>query len=52
MEFSSVFRLIETIFHLPPMTSRDANANDMLSAFDFHQQPQPPLILKRRSCPA
>jgi len=51
MEFSSVFRLIETIFHLPPMTSRDANADDMLSAFDFHQQPQPPLILQQRTCP-
>jgi phospholipase C len=51
MEFSSVFRLIETIFKLPPMTSRDANANDMLSAFDFHQQPQAPLILPQRTCP-
>jgi phospholipase C len=51
MEFSSVFRLIETIFNLPPMTSRDASADDMLSAFDFRQQQQPPLILKQRACP-
>jgi hypothetical protein len=46
-----VFRLIETIFDLPPMTSRDASADDMLSAFDFRQQQQPPLILKQRACP-
>jgi len=52
MEFASVFRLIETIFDLPPMTTRDANADDMLSAFNFQQQPQAPLILKPRTCPA
>jgi phospholipase C len=51
MEFASVFRLIETVFDLPPMTSRDANTDDMLSAFDFSQTPQPPLILKQRTCP-
>jgi phospholipase C len=52
MEFSSVFRLIETVFDLPPMTTRDANADDMLSGFDFQQQPQAPLILHPRICPA
>jgi phospholipase C len=51
MEFSSVFRLIETIFDLPPLTARDANAYDMLSAFDFHQTPQQPLLLSERACP-
>jgi phospholipase C len=51
MEFSSVFRLIETIFRLPPMTSRDANADDMLSAFDFRRPPQPALLLHDRTCP-
>ena len=50
-EFASVLRFIETIFDLPPMTSRDANSSDMLGAFDFSQQPLPPLILKERDCP-
>jgi hypothetical protein len=35
MEFASVLRFIETIFGLPPLTSRDANLNDMLDAFDY-----------------
>jgi phospholipase C len=52
LEFASVLRFIETVFHLPPLTSRDANANDMLGAFDFTQKPQPGLILHARSCPA
>jgi hypothetical protein len=51
MEFASVLRFIETVFNLPPLTSRDAQTNDMLSAFDFSQQPQAPLILKQRTCP-
>ena len=50
-EFASVLRFIETIFDVPPMTSRDANSSDMLGAFDFSQQPLPPLILKERDCP-
>jgi phospholipase C len=50
-EFSSVLRFIETIFDVPPMTSRDANASDMLNAFDFSQQPNPPLVLEQRDCP-
>jgi phospholipase C len=50
-EFASVLRLIETIFGLPALTQRDADTNDMLDAFDFQQQPQPPLILDQRDCP-
>jgi phospholipase C len=52
LEFASVLRFIETIFNVPPLTSRDANADDMLEAFDFSQPPIRPLILKPRSCPA
>ena len=47
-----MLRFVETIFDVPPLTSRDANASDMLGAFDFTQQPQAPLILHQRSCPA
>jgi phospholipase C len=50
-EFASVLRFIETIFDVPPLTSRDADASDMLSAFDFSQQPLDPLVLKPRRCP-
>jgi phospholipase C len=49
-EFSSVLRLIETIFDVPALTERDRNANDMLGAFDFRQDPLPPLVLEERDC--
>ncbi len=51
MEFMSVLRFIEVIFDLEPLTARDAAADDMLSAFDFTQQPIEPLILQERPCP-
>jgi phospholipase C len=50
-EFASVLHFIETIFNVPPMTSRDANASDMLGAFDFTQEPIPPLLQEQRKCP-
>lgn len=50
-DFSSVLRFIETIFDLPSLTERDANANDLLTAFDFEQDPLPPLVLEERECP-
>jgi phospholipase C len=50
-EFSSVLALIETRFELKSLTQRDAQANNMLDAFDFSQQPLPPLMLSERTCP-
>jgi phospholipase C len=50
-EFASVLRFIETVFDVPPLTSRDATASDMLGAFDFAQKPLPPLPLTQRDCP-
>jgi len=50
-EFSSVLRLIERLHGLAPLGNRDANANDMLGAFDFQSPPRPRLILSPRSCP-
>ena len=52
MEFASVLKLIETLYGLKPLTARDANTSDMLSAFDFTQKPQPKLVLPQRTCPA
>jgi phospholipase C len=52
MEFSSVLRFIEQVFELPALSERDRTSDDMLSAFDFSQDPRPPLILEPRTCPA
>jgi phospholipase C len=49
-EFSSFLRFAEDRFGLPQMTARDKAANDMMDAFDFTQNPRPPLILQQRSC--
>ncbi len=50
-EFSSVLRFIEDTFNLPSLTNRDAEANDMMDAFDFSQKALPPLMLTQRQCP-
>jgi len=51
-EFSSLLKTVEERFSLPPLTNRDANANDLLDSFDFNQQPLAPMLLKPRTCPA
>lgn len=51
-EPSSVLKFIEEDFGLPPLTSRDANANDTTDSFDFTQNALPPLLLKTRTCPS
>ena len=51
LSFDSVLRLIETVFGLSTLTARDAAASDMMGAFDFTQQPNPPLVLQPRTCP-
>jgi hypothetical protein len=38
-------KLIETRFGLQPLTNRDAESNDMLDCFDFHQTPLPPDVI-------
>lgn len=50
-EFSSVLKFIEEDFGVPPMTTRDADANDTTDSFDFTQSPRAPLILNQRTCP-
>lgn len=50
LEFDSFARFFEQNFHLPSLTSRDGHAPSMLSSFDFHQKPLPPLLLKSRTC--
>jgi uncharacterized protein (TIGR03437 family) len=43
--FESWLRIIEERFGVSPMTGRDNTANDMTDAFDFTQQPRPPVAL-------
>jgi phospholipase C len=50
-EFSSFLKTVEERYSLPPLTDRDADANDILDSFDFSQQPLPPLVLTQRTCP-
>src|SRR5947209_14439722 len=48
--FSSILRLAETVFKLPPMTATDAGANNMLNTLDFSQKPAPPMTLAPHAC--
>jgi phospholipase C len=49
----SVLKFIERLHGLAPLTERDARANNMLAAFDFHQDKSPgerKLHLRQRDC--
>jgi phospholipase C len=50
-EASSVLKFIEERYGLPPLTNRDANANDTTDSFNWNQTPNPPLVLTPRTCP-
>jgi phospholipase C len=50
-ELSSFLAFVEKRYSLNPLTSRDANANDMEDSFDFTQHPLAPLLLSTRACP-
>jgi phospholipase C len=44
-DFESTLKFIEWRFNLPPLGVRDANANNLLNAFDFKQKPLLPDII-------
>ena len=44
-DHTSVLATIEDWWDLEPLASRDANANTFANAFDFTQDPRPPLVL-------
>ena len=56
-ETASIARFIERVFgasmtlHDMDPAAQDGQANDLFGAFDFSQQPLPPLALKTRTCP-
>jgi len=45
LEFTSILRFISDNWGLPPLTERVANANGLVSAFDFEAAPRPAVIL-------
>lgn len=54
-EQASIPRFIEKVFGAPALSTldpaaQDGQANDLMGAFDFTQQPLPPLPLTTRSC--
>ena len=49
--FESWLRLVEERFGQNPMTGRDNTANDMTDAFDFTQQPRPPVLMNAKGSP-
>jgi phospholipase C len=48
-DFTSPLKLIQRRFGLPPLATRDREANDMLDCFDFQQPPLAPVIITRKT---
>jgi len=46
----SLLRFAETLYGMPPLTERDAQASDMLDCFDFNQTPRAPFRLDELPC--
>jgi phospholipase C len=44
-EHASTLKLIETVFHVPSLGTRDVKASDLLEAFNFNQQARHALVL-------
>jgi len=44
-DHTSILKFVETVFSLPPLTQRDALANNLMEAFDFSQAPRAPFLL-------
>ena len=42
---TSILKFIETVWSLPSLTTRDAQASNFLEAFNFSQSPRAPLVL-------
>ena len=44
-DFTSITKFIESVFSLPPLTTRDASASNLMEAFDFSQSPRNAIVL-------
>ncbi|MBA3943484.1 MAG: hypothetical protein H0X37_02850 [Herpetosiphonaceae bacterium] len=49
--FSSMLKMVEDNWTLPPLTDMDGTANSLMLTQDFRQTPLPPLPLNKRVCP-
>ena len=47
LDFTSILKFIEYNWRLAPLATRDARANNFLTAFDFRKPPRPPQFLSR-----
>ena len=45
LDFTSFLKFIEENWGLQPLAERDTNASSMMSAFDFSQDPRPPVFI-------
>ncbi len=45
LDFTSFLKFIEENWSLQPLAERDTNASSMMSAFDFSQDPRPPVFI-------
>ena len=50
-DFSSILKFVEQRYALQPLTDYDRRAASIAGSFNFQQKPNPPLILKPRTCP-
>ncbi len=50
-DHTSILKFIETTYSLNPLAERDRNAYNMMGAFDFAQDPRPPLLLPGQFIP-
>ncbi|HJT57200.1 MAG TPA: alkaline phosphatase family protein [Ktedonobacteraceae bacterium] len=50
--FTSMLKFAETVLNLPSLGGLDKSSNDLVNAFNFKQNPLPPLVLNQRKCPA
>ena len=49
--FASILRFVEDTFHVPHLSSYDAQATSIGHAFNLQQPPLPPLVLPQQACP-
>jgi phospholipase C len=48
-DVTSILKFIEYNYGLPPLSTRDANANNLLNAFNFSQMPREPPVFHSSS---
>lgn len=52
LDFTSMLKFIEVNWNVPPLSTRDAAANNLTQAFDFTAPPREPVFASRERAPA